>query len=634
MARVRFGSWAFFIAIGAVLAVAVLPMSRWSFRNQVDMLLGRLPSTEPWNVESWLGTSGPLDPSRWRSETRDDELAAALFSWARRPSPSDQAREKREPGFRPLLQALESFVDKHPDDLDGCAHLARLLTQTVTVPRLDQRKGIVPRPFERQRESLAAARLLEVAAQGARLDPKNAYFPTMRAIALYTLDRKDEARDVLVSASGLGKHDDRFPGEAKLLVSTLEKNYGYRGQASRTIVAASSVLPHYSSERNLVERISSETPPEKRLSVRWALLRHQYVMARDASTLVGILVGRSGMGLALLPRQKVPALALGVPSSGSIPKGAKREEWEAKVARKARELGAALKSAGIDTGGLDPATMVDEVTRLAAAGADVAMSSTPDQMDMPGAAFRAAHLGARILALLLGLVPAYLVLSWWAKRDPPAFERGRGTLCCFLLGLSVFWLSLTTALDSERSMYAVAVWAALGLTLSYAVLLVMALRGTSERATLAVFGVAAAAGFLPFTSAVLSFTGATIIALANLVLLFLAWQTPKRWMAGTLLAVAATAGCLGVFKDPFFAAFGWGPMLLAVFPGACALCLGPARALRAVGSGVALLLTLAYLGATGWDVSEDAKYERVNATFFHEAEIARAKVGLPKLGAR
>ena len=612
MARLSPLAASIFVAVGVVAAVAVLPFSNWSFRNQVDAL--KEPSWEWARHAPNTGVGSPkVDNAAWIRSRRDDSLGRA-FAIFHRLTPTSFVPE--DPYIeRPWFVALEEHEKRFPKDVEGFAAHARLLCMSpMTKPATEiQPSGKRVRQQEAQRQikqrTDVANKLLLVATEGKRLEPGNLFFSYCWMMALNVLGRFEEAREEAFRGAKLRRFEDYAIAEGDVLIRGVERIIGYRGEAFRTAALASIVLPHFASIKGTVSEMISRCPPEEELQLKWALYRMQYTMARESSTYIGILVGKAGMNLALAEQGEF--------HSAERDEDKREEERRRFYLDRAGQFAKSLAKANLLESDQDPVKKLEEVNRLQESGRVVvgAPSDYPLFEDM----FRWPALASKFLVGLVGLLIAIPGLVPWSKRAPESFERARGALSIAFAGL---FAAILTNIGNDSLADSVPIL----LTIPLLGLAAIQARDANLKIVaiafpISVFLVTVSAGLLIGIAA-----AGLILALMGIVWLSGRWS----WLASVVgLAVAGT--CLFSLQSPGFSTMGF---LIAVPLALVAGSFLLAFPARWVGHGAAiaiLMVTVGYAYVVSRDVADNARLKRFNPQFVSEAAKVRERAGLPRL---
>jgi hypothetical protein len=594
LARLSWQAWVALGIVGAVLAVAILPSTRWALLNQIHFLAGRYDTAgSHWGQAQLQFSAAPLD-----LRNRDESLARALGQglWSES-NPRSSRREAPSPLRSPHISGLLDHVRRFPDDVEAHAHLARRLAQSVSLSKTPSRNK---RQAETHRQAVleASEALAKTAEEGERLDPGNLYFPLMRAIALSGQNRPDEARREILDSAHLSWFQDYSQSESALLQEVIERHYGYRGEVLRISLLASTILPHMASIRNLVPELTHGVEGADRLRIQWALFREMHTLGRDGEALIHPLVAKSGM-----------VLALGFPPGRQIDEG--------RIHAAAERLYRDIRVAGLAEPEKTPLEMLREIDRLVGAGRQVLQDA-----GRGAGALESAHrwtaFAAVALLLLASTVGAWMAVRSVAARHADELESARAALSIFLVLLAflAYVVALSFSKDARFDGGAVAIP---GLFVGlYAALAWQIARGQSARiATAALLLSGLVALMIPAPELFLMVTG------AHLVLVLLAHFGMRHWTF-TLLLVAVVGGIgYGVLrslisKPEFLPLF-----VVGTFVAASLLVLVPARLRGATTLVGAALMALAYVAFLAADLAANQTWKAQRVRYEREAEEAR-----------
>lgn len=134
--------------------------------------------------------------------------------------------------------------------------------------------------------------------EGRRLEPDNAFFPTMNAIGLHQRGRESEATESLLRAGRLNIWDDHTREEVEANWRLSEAGDPIPDGFNRTLLADSTLFPHYAGMRGFartgLERalaLEASGQALQGLAIRHALMRTGSLMRSQATALIGNLVG-------------------------------------------------------------------------------------------------------------------------------------------------------------------------------------------------------------------------------------------------------------------------------------------------------------------------------------------------------
>lgn len=611
MARLSFLGTSIFIASGVIVATAVLPFSSWSFRNQLSAYHPRDRHWSDYRLNDAIG-SPVLPDSIWNTSKRDESLARAFATFHRwTPSSFD---EKAPYVTRPWFIAFEEHERRFPKDVLGYAAHVRFLCQSPMIKPatevLSSGRKVSRQESDRQikQKTEVANKVLDISTWGMRLEPENLFFSYCRMMALNVLGRFEEARQLAFKGAGLKRFEDYAIAEGDDLIRVVERVTGYRGEAFRTIVLASIILPHFASIKGTVREMISRCPPEDLDRLKWSLYQMQYAIARESGTYIGILVGKAGMNLVLADRDEFQ----------SNEKDQDKREAERKrfLEGRAAELAAILEKKGLLKSKQEPARMLEDVERLIDEG-----KKTVDTYDDPlfSNLFYWPALASRFLLGFVGLLIALPGLLLWSKNSPTSYERARGT---FALACAGLFAAVLTIVEQDSVADSVPII----LTIPLLVLAVIQARDANLKLIaiafpIAIFLVTVSAGFL-----VGMYAAGFVLAFMGLV-----WLSGRRSWLASILGLLTAGICLFSLRSPEFVKMG---ILIAIPMALIAGCLLLAFPARWVGQGAAcavLIITVAYAYSVSRDVADNAKLKRFNPQFVLEAAHTRERAGLPRL---
>lgn len=248
------------ICCAAMLSLLVaLPMTRWVVQNHLDMVAGRyqlLSSNAMWNG----GNDFYADQlKRLKPASPDAEF---ILAW--RKGPAD----------------VLGIAQRQPESPALYAHTARSALRGE-VPAV--RPNYVPL-------------LIQAAKAGRNIDPNNGYFPMVLAGALEASGDTKAALNALAEASRATRFDGYWIDHAEREIRARESQFGYRGEYIRLFSYASIVMPEFSNFTLVSEAVQKQDS----LEARRHLAKTGLLMVKESETLIGTLVGRRMISMAVL----------------------------------------------------------------------------------------------------------------------------------------------------------------------------------------------------------------------------------------------------------------------------------------------------------------------------------------------
>jgi hypothetical protein len=159
------------------------------------------------------------------------------------------------------------------------------------------RMGANPPP-PRNPDPQLARQLLRLATEGERIDPQNGFFPAIRALVLYALERDDEALRALERAGNCPRWETYEAFFANALVATYERCLGWRGAYPASTFYTVLIFPEMAQMREMARTVAGlALQAEQRghlrqgVRLRMALARLGALMRAESPTLIGSLVG-------------------------------------------------------------------------------------------------------------------------------------------------------------------------------------------------------------------------------------------------------------------------------------------------------------------------------------------------------
>lgn len=205
-------------------------------------------------------------------------------------------------------EQLRTVAAKFPDHPEILAATLRAESQAeVLVHRPEASQFLDNRPAPKtgtvtvkQKVSDAAAvrRFIDQCLEGERVDPDNAYFPLLRAMAHTELRQDKDAFAALHVAASKKVWREYIPEEFVANRNVNRGIYGQAGLISEMAISAAILFPHYSSLRELSRVVATEAIKREMkgnyaagLSLRRDLFVVSEKMRNESTTLIGSLVG-------------------------------------------------------------------------------------------------------------------------------------------------------------------------------------------------------------------------------------------------------------------------------------------------------------------------------------------------------
>jgi len=638
------------IAIAVVATVALMPVSSWVFRNQVDLF-------------SRFG-SRPFASS-------EDDLSTFMPSWLNDPatySGADPSQELAHAMYLPLQKrnaALEKFLTSHPKDPLGWAVLVRMIC--VTGSRAPDDLPSKDPASDRTGDSIFKMGR-EACVRGEILEPDNAYFPLMRATFDMNLNMVDDISRALSAAASKSTYDNHLSDEALALEKAQVSAKGYRGELVRTGMDASMWLPDYSHMKSLARYLNRKgTLTEKR-----DLIRTEYTSARREQTAIGMLVAFADVRIVL----ESP-----VPLNTKTKVVTSDSEW----LRLASEFDARLKASNIvppTPGTLETYNTLNRLVAATKKYLDTRWSSFQEAGNNEGAlrlvVIQTVGPFVALAAVVFSLV--FAAMAWGLNRiQSDTFRTMAPHVLCLPVWLATIWLNdpcincsdLPTAglvfgiaqlslafLRLERR-------AAIMLTSATAVALLIAvtrfalilsdlawpigiscvafavfpwfvdLKYRTQIATICGV-VLAAVPFIIFSH--IADGSATFGGAAYVIAVFALWknrsqQTPKlaNWGTGLVLLLASVGAAAKITWDEMnFVTPGMNIAGLAIV-GLCAAMLFACKDVKTVRTATCtclVLFSVLYLGMVGFEIRENHRESLANMNLFNEAKNIRKLAGI------
>jgi hypothetical protein len=288
------------VIIAASLGAAVtLPVTSSMAKSQLKMLAGIN------SLAIFQGTGAERAKEVAYVAQHPDDVTI-LFGGALRQSVSAASGQ----GFdsKERAEQLRTVAAKFPDHPEILAATLRAESQAeVLVHRPEASQFLDNRPAPKtgtvtvkQKVSDAAAvrRFIDQCLEGERVDPDNAYFPLLRAMAHTELRQDKDAFAALHVAASKKVWREYIPEEFVANRNVNRGIYGQAGLISEMAISAAILFPHYSSLRELSRVVATEAIKREMkgnyaagLSLRRDLFVVSEKMRNESTTLIGSLVG-------------------------------------------------------------------------------------------------------------------------------------------------------------------------------------------------------------------------------------------------------------------------------------------------------------------------------------------------------
>jgi hypothetical protein len=288
------------VIIAASLGAAVtLPVTSSMAKSQLKMLAGIN------SLAIFQGTGAERAKEVAYVAQHPDDVTI-LFGGALRQSVSAASGQ----GFdsKERAEQLRTVAAKFPDHPEILAATLRAESQAeVLVHRPEASQFLDNRPAPKtgtvtvkQKVSDAAAvrRFINQCLEGERVDPDNAYFPLLRAMAHTELRQDKDAFAALHVAASKKVWREYIPEEFVANRTVNRGIYGQAGLISEMAISAAILFPHYSSLRELSRVVATEAIKREMkgnyaagLSLRRDLFVVSEKMRNESTTLIGSLVG-------------------------------------------------------------------------------------------------------------------------------------------------------------------------------------------------------------------------------------------------------------------------------------------------------------------------------------------------------
>jgi hypothetical protein len=213
-----------------------------------------------------------------------------------------------------VKQGLKDAAERNPNDLPVQISSVLLTTPHTEVPKRLQETSqtvfptkptllatILRHHCSRSLKQMSAKEVEtfdQIAHEGERVDPQNAYFPMMRAAVLFAAGKEEEALKALVQASKKSRWDNYAVAEAVGNFRLFETAFGRMNGVTKAVLAEMVLEPDLSYLRSVarsaVERaikLEREGKFDEGLKIRLALIRCGKLMRETKGSSYAPLVG-------------------------------------------------------------------------------------------------------------------------------------------------------------------------------------------------------------------------------------------------------------------------------------------------------------------------------------------------------
>lgn len=303
------GKWRYglpLLALIALLGLLAVPASRWLVRAQ--FMNGFFSPQEYAWTSQVLGIRPDNVPAADKSVIRGQLFAAV----ARRPGEykyelaatilmPDSAEKWKS---QDVIAALRSLEERYPQEPSLYAHILRFGSMgELRIGRDEEQAQVTDRPYDRNTPPVTVdtARLweyIETAEKGIELEPDNAYFYAMRAIAQFGLHQDKAALEDIHRAAGCSRYEDYSSDEAEARLILLREAFGEQSALIEIAQSASILFPHYAKLRSaarmaIYDAIEAEQAGnvEEGIAIREDVMRFGSLLRRQSRSYIGTLVG-------------------------------------------------------------------------------------------------------------------------------------------------------------------------------------------------------------------------------------------------------------------------------------------------------------------------------------------------------
>ena len=297
MERVKLWLLPVYVTVGLLVILIAAPTSRWVVLTQWDVIAGRWKYLAGNNGTPYPGLAylEPMQRGLDESDLANDETAGFLRGLA--PSRNMDMNEQDDRFFR-LYD-----ICKAKGDVRYWAQFIRVTSPWAQMPRAEA--PWLPFPNRPQIQT----RLRDACLAGLRLEPGNAFFPTMLAGVLYRTGDSVGSRKALLTAASGTRYDDYINFELQLRNDYLTSHYGNRGHQLTAYINANLMLP----ELNVVQSLARHFAADHDLEGRVAMIKICALAMTNQTSAIEVISSRSAMTVSLFQDPKTPVQDLQSP---------------------------------------------------------------------------------------------------------------------------------------------------------------------------------------------------------------------------------------------------------------------------------------------------------------------------------
>lgn len=235
----------FFAGLGALLLIVFAPQTGWIFRNHVDLISSHFPPDNNMRKRGSMYSVGNPMIQGLDAPGSKHEFALATL---------EAAGLLNSESGAPYARRLTTYCFHHPKDAAGWGTLVRYLSmhapsQTVGEMKKTNRAHLTPAYLRSRASDLEA--LVRATEGGMKADPKNAFFPMIKAACLSVAEDIRGAKAALAQAGKCPRYQDYTRAEPDAVVQAVRDQYGFRGHAFEATVYGYTMFGHASRLRRL-----------------------------------------------------------------------------------------------------------------------------------------------------------------------------------------------------------------------------------------------------------------------------------------------------------------------------------------------------------------------------------------------